>query len=374
MTFGGAAFLLCAVLASASALPAQSEAEVELSRVRRQEGGDGSNGDCDFGVDDNIDLCSWDNVDMSAFEWKPSSGDNSFWIGGPRRDKNDNNAQGGYALFETSQLPDSPDAENTVSAMMASPTLDSTGSKGYCVSFSYAMNGLSADKLRLLLQPEPEEEEDEDVETDDDLGEDANPFGFNSRPRDNDDDNKGTVFDLREHTELAELKDSTRGEWKAAQVMYSFPARHKVIFEAIPKDETDQARKYRGYVAIDDVKFESGEKCRGHCNFDAGFCTFANGEENDFDWKVVSSRITCKLFSSPSLGKEAKWRIFLTAKIALKLFEYFFAHMFHFRVLLRKTIRVMQCRENRKENRGSKTAIHEGRKRIDSSSLTINRM
>ena len=46
-----------------------------------------------------------------------------------------NSFSGGYAFFETSQLPDSPKAQNTVSAMIASETLDSTGSDGYCVSF-----------------------------------------------------------------------------------------------------------------------------------------------------------------------------------------------------------------------------------------------
>ena len=34
----------------------------------------------------------------------------------------------------------------------------------------------------------------------------------------------------------------------------------QLIFEAIPKDETDQARRYRGYVAIDDIEFKSGKK------------------------------------------------------------------------------------------------------------------
>ena len=36
--------------------------------------------------------------------------------------------------------------------MLTSPVLKSTGSEGFCVTFSYAMDGLSTDKLRLLLQ------------------------------------------------------------------------------------------------------------------------------------------------------------------------------------------------------------------------------
>ena len=63
----------------------------------------------------------------------------------------------------------------------------------------------------------------------------------------------------------------------------------QVIFEAIPKDETDQARRYRGYIALDDVTFKPGSDCRGHCTFDAGLCGFRNSNGADFDWKVVSA-------------------------------------------------------------------------------------
>ena len=285
-------------LISASAIPSrQGDAAAGgefLKRIARQAEG-GSNGDCDFGLGDDLDLCSWENLDMSAFSWKASSGDNSFWIGGPAKDENDDSADGGYAVFETSQLPDSPTARNTVSAMLASPALESTGSEGYCVSFSYAMHGLSVDKLRLLLQPF-DDDDDDDADADDDDDDAANSSGDDDpfkqlgigRPRDGDDNQKGE-FDLQAHSVLAELKDPTRGEWKAAQVMYSFPTKHKVILEAIPKDETDQARKYRGYIAVDDIKFESGDVCRGHCNFDSGLCSFTNDNSADFDWRVVSA-------------------------------------------------------------------------------------
>ena len=37
--------------------------------------------------------------------------------------------------------------------MMESPLLSSTGSQGHCVSFSYCLHGLSADRLRVLLHP-----------------------------------------------------------------------------------------------------------------------------------------------------------------------------------------------------------------------------
>ncbi len=59
--------------------------------------------------------------------------------------------------------------------------------------------------------------------------------------------------------------------------------------EAIPKDETDQARRYRGYIAIDDLFFDVGDACQGHCTFDSGMCGFLNDNtKDDFDWQVVS--------------------------------------------------------------------------------------
>lgn len=63
----------------------------------------------------------------------------------------------------------------------------------------------------------------------------------------------------------------------------------QIILEAIPKDETDQARRYRGYVAVDDLFFQDGEACQGHCTFDSGMCGFSNDQnDDDFDWEVVS--------------------------------------------------------------------------------------
>lgn len=138
------------------------------------------------------------------------------------------------------------------------------------------MDGLSVDKLRVLLHPAKEEKK-ADIEEED--------------------ENKELIIiskeefeaDFRDNQVLATLKDGTRGLWKAAQVMYSYPLPHSLILEAIPKDETDQARKYRGYIAIDDLKFNSGDDCKGHCTFDAGMCGFLNDNtKDDFDWDVVS--------------------------------------------------------------------------------------
>jgi hypothetical protein len=63
---------------------------------------------------------------------------------------------GGYAFFETSQLPDSPKAQNTVSAMMSSPELQSTGSEGFCVTFRYTW---SNDNNNVVLPGWPQNHE-----------------------------------------------------------------------------------------------------------------------------------------------------------------------------------------------------------------------
>ena len=56
-----------------------------------------SRGDCLFGSGVDVDLCDWGNVPFSAFEWLPSNGKDSYWIGGPRKDSNANNELGEWA-------------------------------------------------------------------------------------------------------------------------------------------------------------------------------------------------------------------------------------------------------------------------------------
>ena len=79
------------------------------------------------------------------------------------------------------------------------------------------MDGLSADKLRVLLHPVKKEKRDIKLEESD----------------------ENEKFDLqvakeamekafRDNMVLASLQDGTRGKWKTAQVMYSFALPHKV--------------------------------------------------------------------------------------------------------------------------------------------------
>ena len=109
--------------------------------------------------------------------------------------------------------------------MLASPELESTGSKGHCVSFSYAMDGLSVDKLRVLLQPITEVDKKQDkFETTEDNIEDVEVIDL--APKEN------FEITFKDNQVLATLNDGTRGLWKTAHVMYSYPLPHKVSHES----------------------------------------------------------------------------------------------------------------------------------------------
>ena len=100
-------FLLCAVLLlldTASAFPKyQEDAKMEvLTREKRQSRGKankrqagGSLGvnsaaNCDFNKGPGVETCLWDNLaNYTALQWGASKGEDAYWIGGPRMDKND---------------------------------------------------------------------------------------------------------------------------------------------------------------------------------------------------------------------------------------------------------------------------------------------
>ena len=99
------------------------------------------------------------------------------------------------------------------------------------------MDGLSADKLRVLLIPSLEDEEDDDITLDYD--DDAEDFdvnaGLNRRngkqrndKNEGDEEEKEKRMGLEGSMVLATVSDVTRGEWKTAQVMYSYHGRHRV--------------------------------------------------------------------------------------------------------------------------------------------------
>ena len=96
---------------------------------------------------------------------------------------------------------------------------------------SYAMDGLSSDKLRMLLHPMDEEFLDDDASDDDgEDGDDESDGGGG--------DDKASInskFDFRDNVVLATLQDGTRGKWMETQVMYSYAKPHKVSSHLLSK-------------------------------------------------------------------------------------------------------------------------------------------
>lgn len=153
-----------------------------------------------------------------------------------------------------------------------SPNITAPGPAGMCLSFQYAIQGLSADELRIFVN-----------------------------------DHKT----LRSRLIWAS-SESASNNWTRGEVLYSVTNMHSLTFAApsssnsVTKDQ--QQRKFRGYIALDEINInkhdptgQSGDACKGHCNFDGDLCGWTNGEngqEDDFDWSF--GRGSDNLFTGPS--------------------------------------------------------------------------
>lgn len=63
---------------------------------------------------------------------------------------------------------------------------------------------------------------------------------------------------------------------------------YQIIVEGIPIERSDLRRQFRGYIAVDELKFSPAEQCDGFCNFEGGFCEWTQDSNDDFDWIQVS--------------------------------------------------------------------------------------
>lgn len=160
---------------------------------------------------------------------------------------------GGYIFFETSLLGATADVRVAQNAFIESSVLGSTSAEGKCVSFNFNLDGLSAAGLRVLLHP---------------VSEDGSPEAFDRV--------------------LWSTKDPTNHKWLRAEVLYTYNKEQQIVFEGLSKESTDAYRKFRGYVAVDNIALQPGAECRGHCTFEGGFCGWTNDEDDDFDWTLVS--------------------------------------------------------------------------------------
>ncbi|XP_060847650.1 MAM and LDL-receptor class A domain-containing protein 1-like isoform X1 [Rhopalosiphum padi] len=214
---------------------------------------------CDFGVDPGLLTCDWKNRNGSALKWELGAGTLSNWLGGPPSDagQGEDAEKGGYIFFETSLLAapvvrvDDITIREGQNAFIESPVLGSTGAEGKCISFSFNVDGLSAAGLRVILQP---------------TNKDGRPDGF---------------FRV-----LWGTKDPTNKVWMNSEVLYTYNKEHQVVFEGIAKDLPDPFRKFRGYVAVDNIAIKQGLDCKGHCTFEGGFCGWINDEDDDFNWSL----------------------------------------------------------------------------------------
>ncbi|KAL0267745.1 UNVERIFIED_CONTAM: hypothetical protein PYX00_009926 [Menopon gallinae] len=213
-------------------------------RERRQE----TSEICDFGTENDQINCEWVNKNGSALRWEFGAGSLFNWLGGPRRDAS-GDVKGAYIFFETSLLVS--DGRVGQNAFIESPVLPTTSTEGKCISFNYAIDGLSSAGLRVLLHPVTEDDDQD-------------------------------VFDRL----LWSSKDPTNKEWMKAEVLYTYNREHKIVFEGVAKDIGDPFRKYRGYVALDNIARKPGTECKGHCTFEGGFCTWFNEDGDDFQWSL----------------------------------------------------------------------------------------
>lgn len=283
---------------------APHQAPVTRNRYRRQTPGDPSvplEETCDFGTNADVTLCNWMNVNVTSLKWRASRGENAYWMGGPVEDVTYGDVFGGYAVFETSERPDlTRGVAAFESAMLISPLRPSTGSAGVCIKYWYSIGGLSADRVRVLLHPMPnakfvaEDPNTNTVDVDstnsDAANTDANQDNCKPSPYDSNYDqmlNMLSGYDGSDDVVLWEARDVTQGDWKEGQIVYTYNMPHAIIVEGIPVTSSDINRRFRGFIAIDELDFAESSECGAFCTFEAGTCGWEQDTQlDDFDWTL----------------------------------------------------------------------------------------
>uniref|UniRef100_A0A6A7FLR1 MAM and LDL-receptor class A domain-containing protein 2-like n=1 Tax=Hirondellea gigas TaxID=1518452 RepID=A0A6A7FLR1_9CRUS len=274
----------------------------EGSRHKRQTPGDPSEPaqeTCDFGTNNDVVLCSWMNVNVTSLKWRPSRGENAYWMGGPVEDVTYGDKFGGYAVFETSERPDLGLVGISAfeSAMLISPLRPSTGAEGVCVKYWYSIGGLSADRVRVLLHPMPNAKfiKEDDRTTSSLEGANDKPATAEECKNPEMDKNKNrdqmlqmlSTYDGSDDVVLWEARDVTMGKWSEGQIVYTYNMPHAIIVEGIPVSSGDINRRFRGFIAIDELNFADSSECGAFCTFEAGTCGWVQDENlDDFDWTL----------------------------------------------------------------------------------------
>ncbi|XP_066995371.2 MAM and LDL-receptor class A domain-containing protein 2 [Anabrus simplex] len=207
--------------------------------------------DCNFGVLPELTTCKWKSDGNSSLRWQVSSGKNSNWLGGPPRDFDNADSSGGYMFVETSVSTH----QFHTGALLESSELASTGSEGTCLIFGYALQGLSAAELRVLL-------------------------------RDTEESGSGDVARASEQDHVLWQAQYRARDWLEARLLYTCHSPHKLLLEGVPVEASNPVRSYRGFLAVDGIQLRPGSYCQGFCTFAAGFCDWNNEPGDDFDWSL----------------------------------------------------------------------------------------
>jgi len=162
-------------------------------------------------------------------------------------------------------------AQNLAGPAFISPNLTAPGPSGMCLSFQYAIKGLSAEELKIFVNDHKTE-----------------------RSR-----------------QIWASSESAANNWTRGEVLYSVNNVHSLMFSASGLASSASRdliqRKFRGYVALDEIEINKHDSqasvgaCKGHCNFDGDLCGWTNAEngpEDDFDWSF--GRGSDNLFTGPA--------------------------------------------------------------------------
>ncbi|XP_014236742.1 MAM and LDL-receptor class A domain-containing protein 1-like [Trichogramma pretiosum] len=242
---------------------------------------------CDFGPLPSQSLCEWQDG-CGSVKWQASTGLTANWLGGPTIDSTSGTPESGYGFVETSK---SSERRSSVgqSGFLHSPQLASTSVAGTCLMFKYAMDGLSPAGMRILLHS-GYDEFSSTISKSSGANETAPPGVYSCGSATTSQGPLQSVAAARQSRLDERILWNARyhdlGTWQQGQLLYTYPDTHTLIIEAIPVDEKDPSRSYRGYVAIDDIDLQPGTSCVGFCNFAGGFCDWTNEAEDDFDWSI----------------------------------------------------------------------------------------
>ncbi|XP_068217136.1 MAM and LDL-receptor class A domain-containing protein 1-like isoform X1 [Palaemon carinicauda] len=240
--------------------------------------------DCSFDVaGDTVSSCNliMNTTIFGVIPWMTGKGDGAYFIGGPPVD-NSGSAAGGYAFTSTTDMFMATSFHKK-SWMLTGFVTNSTGATGRCLSFAYAMDGLSLSSFKIVL------------------------ISYKQDPEEIYENGTFTGPIQTQNTVIWTQRDLTGGKWKPAKLTFTAPGAYSIAFAAEPNF---QYERNRGYVAVDDIKFTDGP-CGNECLFDSNTCSWENDEgSDDFNWSI--GRSSSKRGTGPSRDQASSLDVAIT--------------------------------------------------------------